>query len=121
MPRTDLLERLEAGKTRPLALVSAPAGYGKSLLVGSWFESCGWASAWFSLDEGDGERPQACKGAKVTLSMDHRAGALRIRVQDDGNGFDPLELAKRPGGEGAFGLCTIRERMADLGGSLDLL
>ncbi|MGB5299051.1 MAG: response regulator, partial [Thiogranum sp.] len=62
VPRTDLLERLEAGKTRPLALVSAPAGYGKSLLVGSWLESCGWASAWLSLDEGDGDLRQFLSG-----------------------------------------------------------
>lgn len=58
---------------------------------------------------------------KITLSMDRRAGALRIRVQDDGDGFDPRELAKRPGGEGAFGLFSIRERMADLGGSLEIV
>ncbi len=62
VPRADLLERLEAGKTRPLALVSAPAGYGKSLLVGSWLESCGWASAWLSLDEGDGDLRQFLSG-----------------------------------------------------------
>jgi signal transduction histidine kinase len=61
------------------------------------------------------------KARKVTLSMDSRAGALRIRVQDDGNGFDPRELANRPGGEGAFGVFSIRERMADLDGSLEIV
>ena len=58
---------------------------------------------------------------KVTLSMDRRADALRIRVQDDGSGFDPREPANRPDGHGAFGLFSIRERMADLGGSLEIV
>jgi ATP/maltotriose-dependent transcriptional regulator MalT len=35
VPRTDLLERLEEGRTRPLALVTAPTGYSKGLLLGS--------------------------------------------------------------------------------------
>jgi signal transduction histidine kinase len=61
------------------------------------------------------------KARKVTLSMDRHAGAFRIRVQDDGVGFDPREAANRPGGHGAFGLFSIRERMADLGGSLEIV
>jgi DNA-binding NarL/FixJ family response regulator len=54
VPRTRVLERLEAGRVRPLTLVSAPAGYGKSLLISSWLETCSaWPCAWFSLDEDD--------------------------------------------------------------------
>jgi LuxR family maltose regulon positive regulatory protein len=57
--RTRVLERLEAGRVRPLTLVSAPAGYGKSTLISSWLETCGdWPSAWFSLDEDDGNLRQ---------------------------------------------------------------
>jgi len=52
--RPHLLDRLEAERTRPLALVSAPAGYGKSVLVASWLERGDWPSAWLSLDEDDG-------------------------------------------------------------------
>jgi DNA-binding NarL/FixJ family response regulator len=53
VPRTRLLERLEAGRVRPLTLVSAPAGYGKSVLISSWLESRDWPSTWLSLDEDD--------------------------------------------------------------------
>ncbi|MGB5199919.1 MAG: response regulator, partial [Sedimenticolaceae bacterium] len=55
VPRTRLLERLETGRVRPLTLVSAPAGYGKSMLVSSWLEKADWPSAWLSLDEADSE------------------------------------------------------------------
>lgn len=37
----------------PLALVSAPAGYGKSLLVSHWIESQHVPCAWLSLDDSD--------------------------------------------------------------------
>jgi hypothetical protein len=38
-----------------LALVSAPAGYGKSILISCWLETCGSPSAWLSLDEHDND------------------------------------------------------------------
>ena len=53
--RTDLIRLLDAGRSRPLTLVSAPAGYGKSVLVSSWLEASDWASFWVSLDEDDGD------------------------------------------------------------------
>ena len=55
VPRTRLLERLDNGRVRPLTLVSAPAGYGKSMLVSSWLEKADWPNAWLSLDEADSD------------------------------------------------------------------
>jgi LuxR family transcriptional regulator, maltose regulon positive regulatory protein len=49
--RPRLIERLNRGLDHPLTLVSAPAGYGKSILVSSWLNSCERPSAWLSLDE----------------------------------------------------------------------
>ena len=40
---------------KPLALVSAPAGYGKSMLVSQWAESLEVPCAWVSLDEADSD------------------------------------------------------------------
>ena len=51
--REKLLERLKAGRYRPLTLVSAPAGYGKSVLIASWIKSNDWPAAWLSLDSSD--------------------------------------------------------------------
>ena len=53
--RPHLLERLEKNRQRPLTLVSAPAGYGKSTLVSDWLDSCDGPSAWLSLDEQDND------------------------------------------------------------------
>ena len=51
--RPHLLERLDQRRNRPLTLVSAPAGYGKSFLISCWLESYDTPSAWISLDESD--------------------------------------------------------------------
>lgn len=59
VPRTRILEQLEANRVRPLVLVSAPAGYGKSSLISSWLETCSdWPSAWISLDKDDSDLRQ---------------------------------------------------------------
>lgn len=53
--RPRLIEPMEQGLTqdRVLMLVSAPAGYGKSMLVGEWLAER--AFAWLSLDESDND------------------------------------------------------------------
>ncbi len=55
IPRPRLIDPLEQGLTqgRVLTLVSAPAGYGKSMLVGEWLAER--AFAWLSLDESDND------------------------------------------------------------------
>jgi LuxR family maltose regulon positive regulatory protein len=53
--RSDLLRLIDAGRSRPLTLISAPAGYGKSVLVSSWLEASDWPSVWVSLDENDSD------------------------------------------------------------------
>ena len=49
--RPRLIDELDRGLDRPLTLVTAPAGYGKTILVSSWLNSCERPSAWVSLDE----------------------------------------------------------------------
>ena len=49
--RTRLIDQLNRGLDRPLTVVSAPAGYGKSILVSAWLNTCERPSAWLSLDE----------------------------------------------------------------------
>ena len=53
VPRRKLLSRLEKHRQRPLTLVSAPAGYGKSVLISSWLEASDCPGAWVSLDKND--------------------------------------------------------------------
>ena len=51
--RERLHQRLNQGLELPLTLVSAPAGYGKSMLVSHWTQSLDHPCAWLSLDETD--------------------------------------------------------------------
>jgi LuxR family maltose regulon positive regulatory protein len=53
--RQSLLDRLDTRRHRPLTLVSAPAGYGKSTLLSCWLESCNCPTAWISLDANDSD------------------------------------------------------------------
>lgn len=55
VPRPRLTEWLEQRWDRPLTLVSAPAGYGKSTLISCWLENVDRPTAWVSLDEHDNE------------------------------------------------------------------
>ena len=51
--RPRLIDKLNQALRHPLTLISAPAGYGKSVLVSSFLQSCPMPSAWLSLDEQD--------------------------------------------------------------------
>lgn len=47
--RRDLFERLAKAARHSLTLISAPAGYGKSVTVSGWLENSGRSSTWLSL------------------------------------------------------------------------
>jgi LuxR family maltose regulon positive regulatory protein len=53
--RPRLLDKLSQGLSRPLTLVSAPAGYGKTILVSSFLEACALPWTWLSLDKNDND------------------------------------------------------------------
>ena len=53
IPRARLSEELNQVLERKLALVLAPAGYGKSTLVADWLATAPAPGAWLSLDAGD--------------------------------------------------------------------
>ena len=53
--RPRLTEQLNVGLHAKLTLISAPAGFGKTTLVGEWITNCERPVAWLSLDEGDSD------------------------------------------------------------------
>ncbi|MEA3438907.1 MAG: LuxR C-terminal-related transcriptional regulator [Chloroflexota bacterium] len=84
VPRPRLTGWLDRYRQRPLTLVSAPAGYGKSTLVSAWLEECDCPSAWVSLDEYDNDMltflgyliaaiqtmfPEACRETAALLQV----------------------------------------------------
>jgi len=57
VPRDRLVERLRAGPGTKLTVVAAPAGYGKTTLLGTWREAeeTRQSVAWVTLDERDND------------------------------------------------------------------
>lgn len=55
LKRRRLLQQLEAGLDRQITLVTAPAGYGKTMLVSSWLADDTHPACWVSLDAGDND------------------------------------------------------------------
>lgn len=55
VPRPVLVDRLNQGLSRKLILVSAPAGFGKTSLLGEWTRLSHLPVAWLSLDENDND------------------------------------------------------------------
>jgi signal transduction histidine kinase len=60
------------------------------------------------------------QASKVIVTLEQTEAFTRITVQDDGIGFDPKAIVPVVGRSGGFGLFSIEERMADLGGSVDI-
>ena len=79
--RQRLMQRLDAGLQGKLTVVCAPAGFGKSTLLGAWVQACEHPSAWLSLDEGDRDPDQFAAYLTASLrsvSADLGDGALAL-------------------------------------------
>ncbi len=57
IPRTRLIERLNAALGGEITMVCAPAGFGKTTLLAQWVQTIDRPNAWLSLDEYDNELP----------------------------------------------------------------
>lgn len=91
VPRPRLLRRLDDARHR-VALISAPAGSGKTVLVLDWLRTGARPAAWFSIDALDND-PQRF--------FAHFAAALRSLGHPDLQpATDLLEAAGRAGGGG---------------------
>ena len=53
--RPRLIERMNESMQRPLTLLCAPAGYGKTTLLSEWIPEYEHCVTWLSLDEGDND------------------------------------------------------------------
>ena len=85
VPRPHLLERLDGWQQRPLTLISAPAGYGKTTLVSSWLDTLDDPNAWVSLDEQDND---------LALFLAYFLTAVRSMFPD--TALDTLALVNAP-------------------------
>ncbi len=60
------------------------------------------------------------KASHIAIELRFSARALEMMVQDDGCGFDGQPHAQSSGPEGHFGLTGMRERVAEIGGTLEI-
>jgi len=58
---------------------------------------------------------------KVSVRLEDRSSSIRIIVEDDGIGFEPRAMIQAGSKIGGFGLFSIEELMADLGGNLKIV
>lgn len=65
--RTALLARLEQGRNRPLVLLTAPAGYGKTTLLAQWVQDSGHRCAWVTLERSDADPDLLADSIAVAL------------------------------------------------------
>jgi LuxR family maltose regulon positive regulatory protein len=91
VPRQQLLERLDQGLHRKVTLVSAPAGFGKTTLLGEWIQSLEARAAppvrmaWVSLDDGDNDPARFSAYLAAALQPTDESAGL--------TGGHPFELA----------------------------
>jgi LuxR family transcriptional regulator, maltose regulon positive regulatory protein len=86
--RPRLIERLNEGLYRKVTLISAPAGFGKTTLLGEWVAACEREAAWLSLDEGDND---------PTRFLVYLVAALQTIVPNIGEGMlAVLQSPQRP-------------------------
>jgi LuxR family transcriptional regulator, maltose regulon positive regulatory protein len=103
VPRPRLTERLDDGLTRGLVLVSAPAGYGKTVLLADWAQRAQFPAAWLSLDAGDNDPARFWRYAVAALDRVRPGIGRRVGPLLAPPSFEPLvtalinELADQPG------------------------
>lgn len=81
--RLRLIDRLNEGVSMDLklTLISAPAGFGKTTLVGQWVSGCGRPVAWLSLDEGDNDAARFLAHLAAALrTIDDTIGSEAVRM-----------------------------------------
>jgi LuxR family maltose regulon positive regulatory protein len=67
--RTGLLSDLMQARARPLVVVSAPAGYGKTTLLAQWSERDQRPSAWVTLEAADGDPARLASSLATALEL----------------------------------------------------
>lgn len=84
--RPRLVQQLEDGLARELVLVSAPAGFGKTVLLAEWSQVGNRPVAWLSLDSGDNDPVRFWRHAVAALDrlrpgLAEQVGPLLSRPQ----------------------------------------
>jgi LuxR family maltose regulon positive regulatory protein len=85
VPRDRLTKLLDQGRKRPLTLISAPAGYGKSTLASRWTATCDCPCVWVSLDNDDNDLRQFLNYLLETSILDRFCAPLCRQMHQIGS------------------------------------
>jgi LuxR family transcriptional regulator, maltose regulon positive regulatory protein len=69
--RPHLVERLQQAVERPVTLIAAPAGFGKTTLLSTWLERASLHTAWISLEHDDDDLARFWSYVFTALSRVH--------------------------------------------------
>lgn len=94
VPRPRLLQRLSAWVDSPVFLVHAPAGYGKSTLLGQYAAQRGGPVAWLTLTEADADAVTLLHDLAHALGQAAADDTLIERVSVGPSGVVPLALPR---------------------------
>lgn len=104
VPRARLTALLDEALTRPLTLVTAPAGFGKTTVVSTWLRGISARSAWVTLDEDDDVPGRVLECLLIALrEVDERLGKSARSLQ-------------RSSGQSASVLAILTELINELAG-----
>ena len=83
VPRPRLFEQLKQGLDKKLTLISAPAGYGKTMLLSAWAHEYRIPIAWISLEESENDlaRFYAYLVAALEEFIQHRKQRQRLSLR----------------------------------------
>jgi serine/threonine-protein kinase PknK len=111
VPRPRLLDTLRAGGRRRLAVIHAPAGFGKSTVAAQWraeLTDAGVAVAWISVAHDDDNE---------IWFLAHLIEAIRRVRPDIGEGLDQV-LEERPSDAVAFVIATLIDEIHAAGSTI---
>ena len=116
VPRPALIARLNDGLAagRPLTLIAAPAGYGKTTLAAEWVAGLGRPVAWLALDEADDDPLRFCTYFVAALQRVHPAIGAKLLPALLGEGLTYAEIAERL----VVSLNTVRFHVKEIYGKL---
>src|SRR5712692_3663632 len=92
--RPRLTNQLQLGIQRPLTLIAAPAGFGKTTLLSTWLEHASLPAAWISLEHDDDDLTRFWSSVFTALSRVHPgsgASALALLQASTLSPLPPIE------------------------------
>src|SRR6266567_4143690 len=95
VPRPRLTNQLQLGIQRPLTLIAAPAGFGKTTLLSTWLEHASLPAAWLSLEQDDDDLTRFWSYVFTALSRVHPGSgtsALALLQASTPSPLPPIEI-----------------------------